>query len=102
LSPIDPPPGEQGQKIRHFAFGGSSSGLGSIWVKFGCRSTGGNAEGCRNLGRRSRWGQLTLTLGGIREIQEMLAFCGEHNITANVEDIPVQKVNEALKKHLTH
>jgi len=45
---------------------------------------------------------LKLTLGGIRETQKMLDLCGERNITANVEDIPVQKVNEALKKHLTH
>ena len=63
---------------------------------------GGKAEGCRNPGRRSRWGQLTVTIGGIRETQEMLDFCGEHNITADVEVIPVQKVNEALKKYLTH
>ncbi|HEY2960855.1 MAG TPA: NAD(P)-dependent alcohol dehydrogenase [Pyrinomonadaceae bacterium] len=37
-------------------------------------------------------------IGGIRETQEMLDFCGEHNITADVEVIPVQKVNEAYDR----
>jgi alcohol dehydrogenase (NADP+) len=34
-------------------------------------------------------------IGGIGETQEMLDFCGKHNITADVEVIPIQKVNEA-------
>jgi len=32
-------------------------------------------------------------IGGIAETQEMLDFCGKHNITADVEVIPIQKVN---------
>jgi len=28
----------------------------------------------------------------------MLDFCGEHNITADVEIIPIQKVNEAYER----
>jgi len=39
-------------------------------------------------------------IGGIPETQEMLNFCGEHNITADVEVIPIQKVNEAYKRLL--
>ena len=39
-------------------------------------------------------------IGGIRETQEMLDFCGEHNITADVEVIPIQKVNEAYERVL--
>jgi uncharacterized zinc-type alcohol dehydrogenase-like protein len=39
-------------------------------------------------------------IGGIPETQEMLNFCGEHNITADVEVIPVQKVNEAYERLL--
>jgi alcohol dehydrogenase (NADP+) len=39
-------------------------------------------------------------IGGIRETQEMLDFCGEHNITADVEIIPIQKVNEAYERLL--
>jgi len=30
--------------------------------------------------------------------QEMLDFCGKHNITADVEVIPIQKVNEAYER----
>lgn len=39
-------------------------------------------------------------IGGIAETQEMLDFCGKHNITADVEVIPIQKVNEAYERML--
>jgi uncharacterized zinc-type alcohol dehydrogenase-like protein len=39
-------------------------------------------------------------IGGIRETQEMLDFCGQHNITSDVEVIPIQKVNEAYERLL--
>jgi uncharacterized zinc-type alcohol dehydrogenase-like protein len=45
--------------------------------------------------RRSFSGSL---IGGIAETQEMLDFCGKHNISADVEVIPIQKVNEAYKR----
>jgi len=48
-------------------------------------------------GRRSLSGS---AIGGIAETQEMLDFCGEHNITADVEVIPIQKVNEAYERLL--
>ena len=35
---------------------------------------------------------------GIAETQEMLDFCGKNNITADVEVIPIQKVNEAYER----
>jgi uncharacterized zinc-type alcohol dehydrogenase-like protein len=47
------------------------------------------------FGRRSLSGS---PIGGIPETQEMLDFCGAHNITADVEVIPIQKVNEAYEK----
>jgi uncharacterized zinc-type alcohol dehydrogenase-like protein len=47
------------------------------------------------LGRRSLSGSL---IGGIAETQEMLDFCAEHNITSDVEVIPIQKVNEAYER----
>lgn len=47
--------------------------------------------------RRSVSGSL---IGGIAETQEMLDFCGEHNITADVEVIPIQKINEAYERML--
>jgi uncharacterized zinc-type alcohol dehydrogenase-like protein len=37
-------------------------------------------------------------IGGIRETQEMLDFCSEHNITSDVEVIPMQKINEAFER----
>jgi uncharacterized zinc-type alcohol dehydrogenase-like protein len=37
-------------------------------------------------------------IGGIRETQEMLDFCAEHGITADVELIPIQKINEAYDR----
>jgi alcohol dehydrogenase (NADP+) len=48
-------------------------------------------------GRRSLSGSL---IGGIAETQEMLDFCGKHNITADVEIIPIQKVNDAYDRML--
>ena len=49
------------------------------------------------MNRRSLSGSL---IGGIRETQEMLDFCGQHNITSDVEVIPIQKVNEAYERLL--
>ena len=49
------------------------------------------------MGRRSLSGS---NIGGIAETQEMLDFCGAHNITADVEVIPIQKVNEAYQRLL--
>ncbi|PSH05342.1 MAG: hydroxyacid dehydrogenase [Acidobacteria bacterium] len=49
------------------------------------------------MGRRSLSGSL---IGGIAETQEMLDFCGAHNITADVEVIPIKKVNEAYERLL--
>jgi uncharacterized zinc-type alcohol dehydrogenase-like protein len=47
------------------------------------------------MGRRSLSGS---PIGGIPETQKMLDFCGQHNITADVEIIPIQKVNEAYER----
>jgi uncharacterized zinc-type alcohol dehydrogenase-like protein len=47
------------------------------------------------MGRRSLSGS---PIGGLPETQEMLDFCGKHNITADVEVIPIQKVNEAYER----
>jgi uncharacterized zinc-type alcohol dehydrogenase-like protein len=47
------------------------------------------------FGRRSLSGS---AIGGIAETQEMLDFCGKHNITSDVEVIPIQKVNEAYER----
>ena len=49
------------------------------------------------FGRRSLSGSL---IGGLAETQEMLDFCGANGITADVEIIPIQKVNEAYDRLL--
>lgn len=40
------------------------------------------------------------TIGSIKETQEMLDFCGQHNITADIELIPIQQINEAYERLL--
>ena len=49
------------------------------------------------FGRRSLSGSI---IGGIAETQEMLDFCGVHNITSDVEVIPIQKLDEAYERLL--
>ncbi len=49
------------------------------------------------MGRRRLSGSL---IGGIAETQEMLDFCGAHGITADVEVIPIQQVNQAYERLL--
>lgn len=49
------------------------------------------------LNRRSFAGSL---IGGIRETQEMLNFCAEHGIGADVEVIPAEKINDAYERML--
>jgi alcohol dehydrogenase (NADP+) len=39
-------------------------------------------------------------IGGLAETQEMLDFCGKHNITSDVEVIPIQQINEAYERML--
>ncbi len=39
-------------------------------------------------------------IGGIKETQEMLDFCGKHQILADIELIPIQKINEAYDRML--
>jgi uncharacterized zinc-type alcohol dehydrogenase-like protein len=49
------------------------------------------------MNRRSLSGS---PIGGLAETQEMLDFCGQNNITSDVEIIPIQKVNEAYERLL--
>jgi len=39
-------------------------------------------------------------IGGIPETQEMLDFCGKHNIGSDIEIIPIDKINEAYERML--
>jgi uncharacterized zinc-type alcohol dehydrogenase-like protein len=49
------------------------------------------------FGRRSVSGS---PIGGLAETQEMLDFCGKHNITSDVEMIAIQQINEAYERLL--
>ena len=49
------------------------------------------------LGRRTFAGS---NIGGIAETQEMLDFCAKHNITADIELINVDQINEAYERLL--
>jgi alcohol dehydrogenase (NADP+) len=78
-------------------------GLAELWIfrssiKLLERSSGVSLKPSTLLfRRRSLSGS---PIGGIPETQEMLDFCGEHNIAADVEVIPIQKVNEAYERLL--
>ena len=47
--------------------------------------------------RRSVAGSL---VGGIKESQEMLDFCAEHQITSDIEMIKINEINEAYERML--
>ncbi len=49
------------------------------------------------LGRKSVAGSV---IGGIAETQELLNFCGEHNIVSEIELIKMQDINEAYERML--
>jgi len=49
------------------------------------------------MGRKSVAGSV---IGGIAETQEMLDFCGEHNIVSEIEIIKMQEINEAYERML--
>ena len=49
------------------------------------------------LGRRRIAGSL---IGGLRETQELLDFCGKHQITSDIELIKMQQINEAYERML--
>jgi alcohol dehydrogenase (NADP+) len=49
------------------------------------------------FGRKSVAGSL---IGGMAETQEMLDFCGQHNIVSDIETINIQQINEAYERML--
>lgn len=60
----------------------------------------GNLEHALNtvplvIGRRAIAGSL---IGGIKETQELLDFCGKHNIVSDIEMINIQNINEAYER----
>jgi uncharacterized zinc-type alcohol dehydrogenase-like protein len=79
------------QYIQLLAIGGNLTLVGGVTKPLPLSSFG------LIFGNRSVSGS---NIGGIAETQEMLDFCGKHNITADVEVIPIQKVNEAYERLL--
>lgn len=49
------------------------------------------------MGRKRVAGSL---IGGIKETQEMLDFCGEHDIVSDIEMIDMQEINKAYERML--
>ena len=49
------------------------------------------------MGRKAVAGSV---IGGIAETQEMLDFCGKHNIVSDIELIKIQDINEAYERML--
>ena len=49
------------------------------------------------MGRKAVAGSV---IGGIAETQEMLDFCGRHNIVSDIELIKIQEINEAYERML--
>ena len=47
------------------------------------------------FGRRKVGGSI---IGGTKETQEMLDFCGQHNIVCEIEKIPASYINEAYER----
>jgi len=57
----------------------------------------GPSAGNLIFGRRQLSGSL---IGGLKETQEMLDFCGRHGIVSDVEVVPIQYINEAYERML--
>jgi cinnamyl-alcohol dehydrogenase len=47
------------------------------------------------FGKRTVSGSMT---GGMKETQEMMELCGEHNIACDIEPISTDRINEALAR----
>jgi cinnamyl-alcohol dehydrogenase len=47
------------------------------------------------FGKRTVSGSMT---GGMKETQEMMDLCGEHNITCDIELVSTDRINEALTR----
>jgi cinnamyl-alcohol dehydrogenase len=48
-----------------------------------------------SAGKRTVSGSMT---GGMKETQEMMDLCGEHNITSEIELVSTDGINEALAR----
>ena len=73
-------------------------GLNGVMINVGLPTAAGEVQPFALLkNRRSIMGS---GVGGIKETQEMLDYCAEKNIVADVEVIPIQQINEAYERML--
>jgi uncharacterized zinc-type alcohol dehydrogenase-like protein len=73
-------------------------GLNGVMINVGLPTDAGEVEPFALLtNRRSMMGS---GIGGVKETQEMLNYCAEKNIVADVEVIPIQQINEAYERML--
>lgn len=73
-------------------------GLNGVMINVGLPTAAGEVQAFALLkNRRSIMGS---GVGGIKETQEMLDYCAEKNIVADVEVIPIEQINEAYERML--
>lgn len=73
-------------------------GLNGVMINVGLPTEAGEVQPFALL--RNRRSILGSGVGGIKETQEMLDYCAEKNIVADVEVIPIQQINEAYERML--
>lgn len=73
-------------------------GLNGVMINVGLPTEAGGVEPFALL--KNRRSMLGSGVGGIKETQEMLDYCAEKNIVADVEVIPIQQINEAYERML--
>ena len=73
-------------------------GLNGIMINVGLPSAASEVQPFALL--KNRRSLLGSGVGGIKETQEMLDYCAEKNIVADVEVIPIQQINEAYERML--
>jgi uncharacterized zinc-type alcohol dehydrogenase-like protein len=72
-------------------------GRGDVTNRLRCGCCSRSKSQCISLKRREIAGS---SIGGTRETQEMLDFCAEHGIIADVEPIRIEQINEAYERLL--
>jgi uncharacterized zinc-type alcohol dehydrogenase-like protein len=73
-------------------------GLNGVMINVGLPSAASEVQPFALL--KNRRSILGSGVGGIRETQEMLDYCAEKSIVADVEVIPIQQINEAYERML--
>jgi uncharacterized zinc-type alcohol dehydrogenase-like protein len=78
---------------------GSICTVGSAGVNISRNHNISLSSGFLNVKRRKLVGS---RISGMKEAQEMLNFCSEHNITADIELIPIQYINKAYERMINN